>query len=91
MKNKIILDKIDKTEEVKPLFKIETNDDSYIVYTKGEKNDCDDIICYASLYKIRDGIQYLEAINERELEIIDGILINIQQNMNKIESSEINE
>lgn len=89
MKNKLVIDKNDTKEEVTPLLNIETNNKKYMIYTKNEKNNCGDVICYASLYQIENGKQYLEPITEEStLEFIDGILMHVQELMNKKESSE---
>ena len=86
MKNKLIIDKDDKTEEYNILFKVETDNKgkNYIVYTKGEKNQDGEVIAYAANYEFLDGKQKLSPIeDDYTLEFLDSVLIQVQNKMNK--------
>ena len=86
MKNKIIIDEENQKDEYKVLFKvdIENKNDSYVVYTKDEKNEEGEVICYAATYEVDNGKQKLEPIeNEEILEFLDSILLQVQGKMNK--------
>lgn len=90
MKNKLIIEQNDKeVKHYRPLIKLETDKDTYIIYTENKKNDLGDIICYAGIYEMVDGNQVLKPIKDEEtLEFLDSILINVQNSMNKKESSD---
>lgn len=90
MKNELIIEKNDKeVKHYQPLIKLETDKDTYIIYTENKKNDLGDIICYAGIYEMVDGNQVLKPIKDEEtLEFLDSILINVQNSMNKKESSD---
>ncbi len=86
MKNKIVIKTKDNKEEYKLILKVEIDDIIYIIYTLNEKNDCGDIICYASSYDEIDGQQVLNYIeDEYIIELLDSILIQVQNLMNKKE------
>lgn len=85
MKNKIIIDTENKKEEYNILFKVETDKNvNYIVYTNGEKNNEGEVVAYAANYKIVNGKQVLEPIeDDYTLEFLDSVLIQVQNKMNK--------
>lgn len=89
MKNKLILETGKDKIEYNPLIKIALEEKEYIIYTKGELNECGDIICYGATYNFVNGKQIVEPIKEDEtLEFLDSILMQIQEIVNKKESSE---
>lgn len=86
MKNKLIIDQENNTEEYNILFKVETDnkDINYVVYTKGEKSKDGDVIAYAGVYSIKNGKQQIEPIeDDNTLEFLDSVLLQIQNKMNK--------
>lgn len=89
MKNKLILEEKHGNTIYNPLIKVETDEETYIIYTKNEVNKSDNTVCYAGIYKYEDGKQIIEAIeDERTLEFLDSILIQMENALNKKEGSE---
>lgn len=85
--SKIVIETDNKKESFNILLKIEDNEEEYIIYTKGEKNDCGDTIAYAATYEVEDGQQVLKPIIRDDiLEYLDSILIHIQNSIEKKES-----
>ena len=77
--NRIIIDKTNQKEEYKVLLRVKDDNDEYIIYTKNEKNDCDEILAYAGKYLIKDGCQVILPIeDENILELLDNILLQVQ-------------
>jgi uncharacterized protein YrzB (UPF0473 family) len=88
--NKIVIDENEQKKVYKVLLKVEDNDQEYIIYTADEQDDCGEILAYAATYEFKSGHQIIKPIeDECILEFLDGILLQIQNNMNK--ESEINE
>ncbi len=84
--NKVVVLKNDKKEEYRTLVKVEMGSECYIIYTKDEVNNCGDLICYASKYEDDLGKQKLIPIKEEKiLELLDSILLQVQSKMNKLE------
>lgn len=87
-KNKIIVLNDLEKEEYDCLLKVEIDDNPYIIYTKGEKNDIGEVLAYAASYDVSDGHQILKPVgNEETLEFLDGILLQTQSRLNKDEES----
>jgi len=88
MENEIILD---SKEKYRLLLNIKTDDKEYVIYTKDEVNEYNDIICYGAEYKVKKGRQVLIPIkDEATLEVIDNIFMQVE-NLLKKESKEKNE
>lgn len=89
MKNKLILEEKQGSTMYNPLIKVETDEETYIIYTKNEVSKSDNVICYAGIYKYEDGKQVIEAIeDEHTLEFLDSILMQMENAINKKEGSE---
>lgn len=89
MKNKLIIDNDESKEEYRILIKVDTKDKEYLIYTRDEENSCGDIICYAGIYERIGGIQQLRPIEDTNtLEYLDGILMQVQNKMNKKKDSD---
>ena len=85
--NKIVVESDNGKETFAILLKIEDDDTEYIIYTKGEMNDCGDTIAYAATYENISGRQILKPIiREDILEYLDSILLSVQTNIKKLES-----
>ncbi len=83
MKNKLVIDKKDDKEEYKILFKVETEEEKYIVYTKDELNQDGEIVAYAGKYSLNKGKQILEPIDDLyTLELLDSVLLQVESKMN---------
>lgn len=88
MINKLVIDN-KKKDTYKPLLKIKTDNEEYIIYTKDEQNKLGDTVCYVSSYNFSDGVQRLEKIESDEtIEWLDNIFMQVQNLMNKKESSD---
>ncbi len=84
MKNKIIISNDENKEEYKLLLKVDIDNITYVIYTLNEENECNDIICYAAIYKKEKGRQYLMPIeDEYMIELLDSILMQVQNLANK--------
>lgn len=88
MINKLVIDN-KKKDIYKPLLKIKTENEEYIIYTKNEQNKLGDTVCYVSSYIFSDGTQRLEKIeNDETIEWLDNIFMQVENLVNKKESSE---
>lgn len=87
MKNKLVIDN-KKKDTYKPLLKIKTEAEEYIIYTKNEQNKLGDTICYVSSYSFNDGTQRLEMVDDVTLEMLDNIFMQVENLVNKKESSD---
>ena len=82
-KNNLIIERDGGKENYDILLNVSADDTNYIVYTRHEQNDCGDTIAYAANYEFSDGKQKITPIEDEEvLEFLDGILLQIQTNMN---------
>lgn len=84
MINKIVIDNDDLKKEYKPIIKVATDNEEYMIYTKNETNKIGDIICYAASYSFCDGKQVLLPIKDQnKLEVLDSIFVQVQNLVNK--------
>lgn len=87
--NNLVIQNENGKEMYKVLLNIEANDKTYIIYTKNEQNDYGDTIAYAGNYEFVDGKQSIKPVeDEIVLEFLDTILMQIQNKMNRGDSSE---
>lgn len=91
MKNKLIIENDDDKIVCQPLLKITTEEEEYFIYTKNEKNNCGDTVCYVASYNFLNGKQTLTPIENIEtVEFLDSILLQVQSLINKKERVEKN-
>lgn len=87
--NNLVIQNGNGKEMYKVLLNIEADDKNYIIYTKNEQNDYGDTIAYAGNYEFVDGKQSIKPVeDEIVLEFLDTILMQIQNKMNRGDSSE---
>lgn len=86
MQNKLELKENGKKVVYDILLTIEAKDNKYILYTKNEKNDIDEIIVYAGILHEHDKeIEITPVLDDDILEYLDSILIQVQNNAKKEE------
>ena len=84
MQNKLELKENGKKVVYSILLTIEAKDNKYILYTKNEKNDVDEIIVYAGiLHENGEEVEISPVLEDDVLEYLDSILIQVQNNYKK--------
>jgi len=82
MKNKLVLEVEGKKEKFDILIEVEIVDkkDRYILYTKEEKNDIDEVIVYAGILKNKKGKEVIIPVkDDLVLELLDDLLMQIHK------------
>ena len=82
--NKLIIASKDGKEVYDILFNVELDKRNYLIYTKHEKNEWEDVIAYAGDYDFSDGRQSIKPVEEEDiLEFLDTILMQVECNINQ--------
>lgn len=83
-KNKLMLLEHEEVIDVSPLLRVTIEDNDYLIYTKGEKNFCDDYVCYVGKYSFLNDLQSLKPVDdERILDILNKVLMQMEDLVNK--------
>ena len=84
MQNKLELKENGKKVVYNILLTVEAKDDKYILYTKNERNDVDEIIVYAGiLHEVGNDIEITPVLDDDVLEYLDSVLIHVQNSAKK--------
>lgn len=84
MQNKLELKENGKKVVYNILLTVDTKDNKYILYTKNEKNDVDEIIVYAGiLHESGSDVEITPVLDDEVLEYLDSVLIQVQNNAKK--------
>lgn len=87
MKSRLIFDKNDENYSL--IAKIEFEKDTFLIYTKNEHSETGEVICYAGKYYFSGDEQIIQPVeDDYTLELLDGILIQLESAINKKEGSE---
>ncbi len=84
MQNKLELKENGKKVVYNILLTVDAKDNKYILYTKNEKNDVDEIIVYAGILNtVGSDVEISPVLDDDVLEYLDSVLIHVQNDAKK--------